>query len=462
MTHSRFPFLLVSITLALSLALLSACGRQTDMPAAPEPTNTPVVSATPAVETTPTDEVVVSETPVAPTEISPGFNLEGVQWQAQLLVVNGALAPVLPEVDVTLAFKKGDVSGNAGCNNYFGQYMLDNDNLTITAVGATLMACEPSERMQQEAAYLAMLGAVASYEFSADGAQRLTLRDASGHALAVYMAIEPAPLAETKWKAASYNNGKEAIVSILAGSEIAALFGIDGSLTGNAGCNDYMTTYTVDGNAITIAPAATTRMMCSEPEGVMDQEFAYLQALTRAATFEIEGGTLTLLDATGARVAEFGIASASAASEAEAPGVSSTPAPTDQVQTEAKSSNTETPDLTNTSWKWMQTSVPSDGVTRVRTPRRYTIAFLPDGKLKLRVDCNQGAGVYAIDGANLKIEAATTTRKACPPRSLADRFLADLNRAATYTLADGGQANSNLIITLQANGGEMKFAPFGN
>ena len=46
-------------------------------------------------------------------------------------------------------------------------------------------------------------------------------------------------------------------------------------------------------------------MACPEPEGVMDQEMAYLKALQSAATFAIEGDVLTLLDGNGNRALEF-------------------------------------------------------------------------------------------------------------------------------------------------------------
>ena len=87
----------------------------------------------------------------------------------------------------------------------------------------------------------------------------------------------------------SYNNGNQAVVGIIDGTTITAVFGEDGSLTGSAGCNNYTTSYTVDGDAITIGPAASTRKMCVEPEGVMEQEMAYLTALTTAATYTYPG-----------------------------------------------------------------------------------------------------------------------------------------------------------------------------
>jgi len=79
--------------------------------------------------------------------------------------------------------------------------------------------------------------------------------------------LQPAALSETRWLVTSYNNGKEALVSPLAGSEITLLFGADGMVSGSTGCNNYSASYTLEGDALTIGPAAVTRMMCAEPRG---------------------------------------------------------------------------------------------------------------------------------------------------------------------------------------------------
>jgi heat shock protein HslJ len=81
-------------------------------------------------------------------------------------------------------------------------------------------------------------------------------------------------------------------------SEITAIFNSDGSLYGSAGCNSYTTRYQTGGNTITIQPAATTRMACSET-GVMDQETKYLTTLEAVKTFEIVGYRLSLMDTDG-------------------------------------------------------------------------------------------------------------------------------------------------------------------
>ena len=167
--------------------------------------------------------------------------------------------------------------------------------------------------MEQEAAYLTALTTAATYTIRGD---TLELRTADGALAVSYSATQPpsaeapapaeagAPALEgTNWYATGVNNGKQAVVSLVLGSEITAVFGEDGSLTGNAGCNNYMTSYTVDGDQIQIEPAASTMMMCEE--AVMEQEMAYLTALTTAATYTIRGDTLELRTADGALAVDY-------------------------------------------------------------------------------------------------------------------------------------------------------------
>ena len=82
------------------------------------------------------------------------------------------------------------------------------------------------------------------------------------------------------------------------------MFGADGNLSGKAGCNDYSAPYTVDGNKMTIKAPVSTRMYCGDP-GVMDQEQAYLAALTQVATYGIDGDRLELRSAGGALQVDY-------------------------------------------------------------------------------------------------------------------------------------------------------------
>ncbi len=240
---------------------------------------------------------MVSKTPVAST-----VALEGTLWQLIALADSqGQLIMPVRGSEVTATFQDGQVGGNASCNTYFGSYTVDGNNLAITMGGMTMMAC-PEPLMAQEQLFVTNMQSAATYAITAD---QLQILNADGATVLAFAPLLPTPLTGTNWVAISYNNGRQAVVSVLGGTEITAVFGEDGSLTGSAGCNNYMTSYQVDGNAMTIEPAATTRMFCGEPEGVMEQEAEYLAALTTTATYDIRGDKLELRTADGALVASF-------------------------------------------------------------------------------------------------------------------------------------------------------------
>jgi heat shock protein HslJ len=224
-------------------------------------------------------------------------NLAGTSWI--LTTLNGQRG--LADATVTLNFADGRASGTDGCNNYTTAYTADGTNLKIQQpIATTLMAC-PEPIMNQAAAYMKALEQTATYKV--DGKQ-LTLYDVGGQPLATF-AAQSSDLAGTSWDVISYNNGKQAVVSVTLGTTITANFGADGMLSGNAGCNNYSATYKTDGVKINIGPAATTRMMCAEPPNIMDQEMQYLAALATAATYRIDGSRMELRTADGALAANF-------------------------------------------------------------------------------------------------------------------------------------------------------------
>jgi heat shock protein HslJ len=236
----------------------------------------------------------------------------------------GGFSSVIRGTEITATFaQEGAVTGSAGCNSYNGAYEAEDatspaGSISIGPVASTMMACPaPEGIMEQETAYLAALQSATAYEIQGD---ELTLTGAEGQRLATYTVSEGTPLIGTLWEAIQYNNGKEAVVSLVIGTEITAIFGEDGSLSGTAGCNNYTTSYQVEGDSISIGPAATTRKFCAEPEGTMEQETLYLAALEQAATYRIDGDRLELRDAGGALQASY-VASAVAAAGAEGSGL---------------------------------------------------------------------------------------------------------------------------------------------
>jgi heat shock protein HslJ len=227
--------------------------------------------------------------------------LSGTSWSLATFVdAQGATQPALPGVEATLAFAGGRVGGTAGCNRLSGTYQVDGSSLTFGPIMSTMMAC-PEPQMTQEAAVTNAMANVASFEITGD---RLAMNDASGATVLTFDRTQALSLVGREWTATMINNGRGGLASAVAGTTVTATFGEDGSLSGSGGCNSYSGTFAVDGNTISIGSIASTMMMCMG-EGVMEQEQAYLAALSKATTYAIDGTTLDLWDADGARQVSY-------------------------------------------------------------------------------------------------------------------------------------------------------------
>ena len=227
-----------------------------------------------------------------------GGTLTGQVWALTSLA---GKAP-LKDTGITIQFNtEGTVSGSSGCNQYSGTYTASGSSLTIdTPLASTMMMCAQPV-MVQESAYQAALATVKAYTVSGD---KLTLYGPNNTEIASYKATSQ-DLAGTSWQVIGYNNGKQAVTSVIAGTEMDIQFGKDGSVSGNSGCNTYNGSYTVKGNQIQFGPMASTRMACGDPAGIMEQEQQYLAALETAATYQIEGNALELRTSDGALAADF-------------------------------------------------------------------------------------------------------------------------------------------------------------
>jgi heat shock protein HslJ len=235
--------------------------------------------------------------------------LAGTSWT--LATLNGE-AP-LADTEATLSFgEDGRVSGSDGCNRFSTSYTVDGDSITIAPSGAsTMMAC-PEPVMTQAQAFAAALGSAATY--AVDGAS-LTLNDSAGTAVATFDAVST-DLAGTSWTVNSYNNGRQAVVGVLADTTLTILFGESGQISGAGGCNNYSGSYKSDGaGSIEIGPLVSTMMACADPAGVMDQETQFLAALQAATVYRLDGSTLELRDGDGALqvMAQKGVAEAEGA-----------------------------------------------------------------------------------------------------------------------------------------------------
>lgn len=229
-----------------------------------------------------------------------GGDLEGVTWILDEASVIGFSADAPDEARATIRFEDGQVGGTAFCNQYGGSYEAGDDGTLSIELGAmTQMACEePIGSM--EGPYLEALGQVTGFTVNGD---TLELTRADGDPL-TFTAEQPLPLEGTAWRLDGISTGTDAVSSTLAGTEITATFGDDGTLSGSGGCNTYNTTYAVDGEELTVdGGIMSTKMACEQD--VMDQEAAFLAALAETSSYEIQGSTLTLSDANGGFLLSF-------------------------------------------------------------------------------------------------------------------------------------------------------------
>jgi heat shock protein HslJ len=105
----------------------------------------------------------------------------------------------------------------------------------------------------------------------------------------------PAPSLEgSEWNLALLNGS-----SLKTGTNITLKFA-EGQASGFAGCNAYGGAYSEPAaGKLSIGEMAVTAQACLEPEGVLGQEGAYIQALRQAASYQVEGERLHVQNAAG-------------------------------------------------------------------------------------------------------------------------------------------------------------------
>lgn len=198
----------------------------------------------------------------------------------------------------TLGFAEGRAFGSDGCNRFNVPYTAKEGALSWSSRPAsTQMACPPAA-MEQGAAFMAALSGASGYRVTNGNLQLLA---ADGRVQATF-APQARSLAGTNWRATAINDGRGAVVSLVAESTLTLAFSADGVASGSAGCNRFTSAYTAQGESLRLqAPAATRRMCVSE--AIMNQEQAYLRALGTVATARREGDRLELRTADGALAA---------------------------------------------------------------------------------------------------------------------------------------------------------------
>lgn len=210
----------------------------------------------------------------------------------------------------------------------------------------------------------------------------------------------------------------------------------DGSYNIKADCNVGGGSYELDGSSLIINPGFSTLAAC--PPDSLSDNFTRLLFDARTYVFDDDGNLVLNLmaDAGNMVFANGGPADVADAGDAE-------------EQTDAAEAG-----LTGVVLEWDSFTDADGNTTAVENPENYTIILNEDGTFDVEADCNVGGGVYEFDPADgsVNLTVGRLTRALCPPDSLSDDFLANLEAAESVSVGDDGVVTANL-----ADGGNVTF-----
>jgi heat shock protein HslJ len=110
--------------------------------------------------------------------------LAGTRWNVVNINNGQGIITLLPGTSADLAFgADGQVTGNAGCNSFFGPYRASGNSLSIGPLGSTSRICpDPEGLMEQEAQFLRTLQFAASFRIDVN---TIEIQNAAGQIVVV-------------------------------------------------------------------------------------------------------------------------------------------------------------------------------------------------------------------------------------------------------------------------------------
>jgi heat shock protein HslJ len=389
--------------------------------------------------------VEVSSQIVEDTSSSPPLMGTVWQWDQTLMNNDDTFKPNNPD-SYTLQFKPdGTVAIQADCNQVGGTYTLDGSRITIELGPSTMAACPEGSLADQ---FLTQLGGAVIYFIEG---QKLFL-DLQFDSGTMHFSPQSTDLVGTNWIVTGYNNGQEAVVSPIVSTEITAFFGPGNNLTGSSGCNTYSGGYEFGPDqTVTIrnlSQPTTNLQTCTEPAGIMEQEQAYLAALSNAATYELQGDVLSFRNAENATAVTYLLVPQEAPPAQDSGSVLDTMA------------HTPDPNLVNKTWAWERRDPnrnPSEEIL-VPNPENYTLTFAEDGTFTALLDCNNANGRYATTplsetSNSIFMELGPTQMAFCGEDSLDTAMVNMFGPAQNYRYEEDGA----VVVFIWVAGGPIDY-----
>ncbi len=339
--------------------------------------------------------------------------VEGAEWRLVSVTTMGKPMEVPADVTATLLLEDSEASGSAGCNRFFGSYVLDGELLGFGPLASTRMLCEGAAQAVEDA-YLPALGEVVYWAISGDG--RLHLLDADMADLLVYEPASPG-IEGITW--VLREQSVDGDLAPLPQGVVVFIELEGGSASGHAGCNSYFAGYVIDGQTITFDRIGSTMMACEDER--MSVESAYLANLEAVAAWASDGPTLTFSDANGSAVLVY----------------------------DAQAGTSIVGD-----WVVTTIAVGVDAVASSDTMNVITASFDASGQLSGFDGCNDYSATYEVDGSSLSVGPVASTMMACADEdtsSLAAAYSIALQGATEWQVTVDGSlelrgADGNLLV----------------
>jgi heat shock protein HslJ len=197
---------------------------------------------------------------------------------------------LVPDSHVRLDFQAGHLSANTGCNSLFGPYDVQAGRLSWTQAPAmTQMAC-PDALMKQDQWLAGWLGAGA--DAALDGDTLTLTSDGVTMTLQTEAPADASTLLGRTWTVTDLTTPNSASAVPQGVRTPTFEVAVGGTVQLDTGCNHGHTTVTADGDTLTFAPVAMTKMACPGPAAQVEQ--AVLQTLDGKVTITIDGDVATL------------------------------------------------------------------------------------------------------------------------------------------------------------------------
>lgn len=211
-------------------------------------------------------------------EVQTGNVLAGTEWQLESMLDGAAAVKVLPGTAPSLAFGPDRHVGFGSCDWFVGLHILTGaDGIQMQGPQKTMGGCPTEMGLQeQQGTYMQLLLDATRYAVE-EG--KLVMYMGDGQKALTMTPLKALPFEGTTWEFALYYSPQTTILTPgVPGTTITARFE-NGKLAGSAGCNDYSATYEKSDAVLKIGPIAATEKACADPQGVMEQETAYLSKL---------------------------------------------------------------------------------------------------------------------------------------------------------------------------------------